>query len=312
MNFPITLHSPILLAPMAGYTDSPFRRIARMYGAGMVFTELISADGIVRKNQKTLDLLTFTEYERPIGIQIFGNDPAIMAEAAYQLLSLKPDCIDINCGCCAPKVCNNGKGAGLLKDIELLHRIARAVVQSAPIPVSAKIRLGFTQGTKNYHEVVTALQEAGVSFITVHGRTRDQYYSGKADWDAITSIAHSSKVPIVGNGDIISFDDAYQKLNTSGCAAVMIGRGALGNPWIFCGKNPSPEEKLQTIKLHYTLMLQQYGQYGIILMRKHIVHYLKGFKGASKIRQEVIKATTLEEVFEILDKQFEKTLKNDH
>ncbi|MEJ5361158.1 MAG: tRNA dihydrouridine synthase DusB [Spirochaetota bacterium] len=306
MNFPIQLQNPIMLAPMAGYTDSPFRYIARSFGAGMVFTELISADGIVRNNKKTVDLLTFTPHEKPIGIQIFGNDPAIMAEAAFKLLSHKPDCIDINCGCCAPKVCNNGKGAGLLKDIELLYRITKAVVQSVPIPVSAKIRLGFTTGSKNFHEVVAALQEAGVSFITVHGRTRDQYYSGKADWDAIASIARSSTVPIVGNGDISSYDDAYHKLHTSGCAAVMIGRAALGNPWIFCGKIPSWEEKLKIIALHYKRMMEHYEDYGVILMRKHIVHYCKGFPGASKLRQEIMKCDKIEEIFKLLDVSFDK------
>lgn len=301
MDFPIPLNNPILLAPMAGYTDSPFRRIACSFGAGMVFTELISADGIVRQNKKTLDLLQFTPYESPLGIQIFGNDPVIMQEAASRLLSLKPDCIDINCGCCAPKVCNNGKGAGLLKDVDLLYNITRAVVSSVTVPVSAKIRLGFTQGTKNYIEVLSALEEAGVAFITVHGRTRDQYYGGKADWEAITEIAGRAKVPIVGNGDICSFDDAIAKLQSSGCAAVMIGRKALGNPWIFCGKMPSLQEKRNIITLHYKLMIEHYGAYGVILMRKHIVHYCKGFPGAGKLRQEIIKYESFEEIAKILD-----------
>lgn len=305
MQFPIPVDNPILLAPMAGYTDSPFRRIARSFGAGMVFTELISADGIVRQNKKTLDLLTFTPHERPIGIQIFGNDPAIMQEAACWLLSLRPDCIDINCGCCAPKVCNNGKGAGLLKNVDLLYKIACAVVSSVPVPVSAKIRLGFTQGTKNYSEVVQALENAGVRFITVHGRTRDQYYSGKADWEAIAEIAHSANVPIVGNGDIASYDDALTKLQSSGCSAVMVGRAASGNPWIFSGTIPSWEQKRETIALHYKLMMEHYGSYGVILMRKHIVHYLKGFPGASKLRQVIMACDKIEEILTTLDVYFE-------
>lgn len=306
MQFPLPLQNPILLAPMAGYTDSPFRRIARSFGAGMVFTELISADGIVRHNKKTLDLLSFTPEERPLGIQIFGNDPLIMQEAAYRLLSLKPDCIDINCGCCAPKVCNNGKGAGLLKDVELLYKIAKAIVTAVTIPVSAKIRLGFTQGTQNYNEVVAALQEAGVAFITVHGRTRDQYFSGKADWEKIAAIAQRAIVPIVGNGDITSYTDATEKLHTSGCSAVMIGRAALGNPWIFCGTTPTIEEKIEVIQSHYKLMIEYYGKYGITLMRKHIVHYLKGFRSASKLRQEIIKCESIEEVYRTLSIQFHK------
>lgn len=299
-TFPIHVKSKLFLAPMAGYTDLPFRLIAHASGAGMVFSELLSADGIVRSNKKTLAMLSFSDEEKPLGIQIFGNDPAVMAEAAVRLLSHKPDCIDINAGCCAPKVCNNGKGAGLLNNVELLHRIAYAVVQSVDIPVSAKIRLGFTQGTKNYREVVAALEQAGVSFITVHGRTRDQFYSGKADWDAIGTIADFSKVPIVGNGDIASYEDAMEKLSTSGCAAVMIGRAAIGNPWIFCGQQPSYQEKIAMIKKHYECMVQHYGNYGIILMRKHIVHYLKGFSGAVKLRQKLLTLTSMDEILEVL------------
>ncbi len=300
MDFPLPLQNPILLAPMAGYTDSPFRRIARSFGAGMVFTELISADGIVRGNKKTLDLLSFTPLERPLGIQIFGNDPFTMQDAAYRLLSHNPDCIDINCGCCAPKVCNNGKGAGLLKDVDLLYKIAKTIVTAVTVPVSAKIRLGFTQGSQNYMEVVAALQEAGISFITVHGRTRDQYFGGKADWEKIATIAQSAKVPIVGNGDITSCTDALEKLHTSGCSAVMIGRAALGNPWIFRGTTPTVEEKIKVIQLHYQLMIEYYGKYGITLMRKHIVHYLKGFRSASKLRQEILACENIDEVFTIL------------
>ncbi|HPK45538.1 MAG TPA: tRNA dihydrouridine synthase DusB [Spirochaetota bacterium] len=299
-TFPIHVKSKLFLAPMAGYTDLPFRLIAHTSGAGMVFSELLSADGIVRSNKKTLAMLSFSDEEKPLGIQIFGNDPAVMAEAAVRLLSHSPDCIDINAGCCAPKVCNNGKGAGLLNNVELLHRIACAVVKSVDIPVSAKIRLGFTQGTKNYREVVAALEQAGVSFITVHGRTRDQFYSGKADWDAIGTIADFSKVPIVGNGDIASYEDAMEKLSTSGCAAVMIGRAAIGNPWIFCGQQPSYQEKIAMIKKHYECMVQHYGNYGIILMRKHIVHYLKGFSGAVKLRQKLLTLTSMDEILEVL------------
>lgn len=301
MKFPIPLHNPFLLAPLAGYTDPPFRRIARQFGAGMVFTELISADGIVRANAKTLSMLSFSPEEKPYGIQIFGNDPVIMSEAAHKVLSHNPDCIDINSGCCVPKVCNNGKGAGLLKDVTLLHAIAGAVVKHAGVPVSVKIRLGFTRGTQNYFEVVSALQDAGVSFITVHGRTRDQFFSGKADWEAIQAIARSARIPIVGNGDICSFDGAHERLASSGCSAVMIGRAALGNPWIFSGQQPLPHDRVTIIKKHYDLALRHYGDYGMILMRKHIGHYLKGFHNASKLRQEIIHCGTIGGIFSALD-----------
>lgn len=300
MNFPININNVLLLAPMAGYTDSPFRRIALKHGAGLVFTELLSAEGIIRNNQKTLDMLSFYPDEKPLGIQIFGNDPDTMAEAAYRVLSYNPDCIDINCGCCAPKVFNNGKGAALLSNIVLLQTIVSRIVEKVPIPVSAKIRLGITQSTKNYCEVVKSLEDAGISFITMHGRTRDQYYGGKADWDAIGEIASTSQVPIVGNGDISSYNDAIEKLQMYGCSAVMIGRRALGNPWIFNGKIPTIDTRISTIITHYQYMTEYYGDYGIILMRKHIAHYLKGFPYASKLRQKLLTIDTLTDIFEIL------------
>ena len=296
----IQLKSPVLLAPMAGYTDSPFRRIALDYGAGMVFTELISADGIVRRNRKTLDMMKFHEEERPLGIQIFGSDPAIMADAAGYVETLSPDCIDINMGCSAPKVCNNGKGAGLLRDPELVSRIAGAVAGAVTLPVSAKIRLGWDVNSMNYAEVMHALVEAGISFVTVHGRTRAQKYGGEADWESIAEIAQNAPVPVIGNGDIQSHGDAVEKLETTGCEAVMIGRDAQGNPWVFSSREPDMDERLSVIRRHYQMMLEEHGDYGVVLMRKHVVKYIHGVRNATKVRTGLIHAETMEEVDKLL------------
>ncbi|HPA73110.1 MAG TPA: tRNA-dihydrouridine synthase family protein, partial [Spirochaetota bacterium] len=235
----LALDGSLILAPMAGYTDSVYRRIARRHGAALTVTELISAEGIVRLNKKTKKLLHFTDAERPLGIQIFGNSPEVMGEAARAVGEMGPDLIDINMGCCSQKVCQSGMGAALLKDPAALGRIAESVVKSVRLPVSAKIRIGWDFASRNYREVVSALEGAGVDFITVHGRTRSQMYSGEADWDIIGEIASASRLPIVGNGDIGSHGEALRRLAESGCAAVMVGRGAVGNPWVFSGKAPS-------------------------------------------------------------------------
>jgi len=297
----LTLDGDLILAPMAGYTDSVFRAITRRHGAALTVTELISAEGIVRNNKKTRKLMEFTDAERPLGIQIFGNSPGVMGEAARVVESLGPDLIDINMGCCSQKICSSGMGAALLKDPSSLGRIAESVVKGTNLPVSAKIRIGWDFASRNYREVVTALEDAGVDFISVHGRTRSQMYTGRADWDIITEIAGSSRLPVVGNGDIASHHEALGKLAESGCAAVMVGRGAVGNPWIFSGRVPSIAEVAIQVKEHMTAMIGYYGEYGIILMRKHLVKYMHGFHNAAKARVALLRATETGEIEAILD-----------
>lgn len=304
-TFPLKLgrlhvDSPLVLAPMAGYTDSPFRRIARMHGAGFTVTELVSAEGIVRDNKKTRKLLFFTDEERPLGIQIFGNNPEVMGTAAKIAETILPDFIDINMGCCSQKICHGGMGAALLKDPALLGKIAENVVRAVDVPVSAKIRIGWDFSSLNYREVARALEEAGVDFITVHGRTRSQMFSGESDWNIIAEIAESARVPVIGNGDIASHDDALRKLQESGCAAVMIGRGAVGNPWIFSGKKPAMKEIVAQIIAHLDAMIGHYGEYGIILMRKHLVKYIHGFHGAAQMRVRLLQAKERDEVVRLL------------
>ncbi len=297
----ITLQSPLMLAPIAGFTDSPFRRIALRHGAGLVVTELISAEGIVRKNRKTLDLLAFHEDERPIAIQVFGNRPDLMAEAAAVLEELGPDLIDINLGCPARRICASGSGAALLSDPMKIYDITSAIVKRVDLPITAKIRIGQDNNSLTYRDTVRALVDGGISLIFVHGRTRAQQYSGLADWEAIREIAATSAVPIVGNGDICTHSGALERMAYSGCSAVMIGRGAIGNPWIFSGTPPLPEEIIEGIKEHLDLMIERYGDRGIVLMRKHFVRYIHEFKGAKQIRKQLVEAITRDEIHRILN-----------
>ncbi len=296
----IQIDSPLLLAPLAGYTDMPFRIICRELGAGMVFSELISADGIIRKNQKTLDLMRISSKEQPVAIQIFGNDPQVMGDAAVIVEKLGPAIIDINMGCCAQRVCRSGSGAALLKNTEHLYKIAANVKKNVSIPVTAKIRIGWDEKNKNYLDTVQALNEAGMAFISVHGRTKIQQYSGYADWEIIKEVSHFSKTPIIGNGDVLSYDDAILKLKESGCAAVMLGRAALGNPWIFNNKIPEQSEIIEIIKRHLNMMIDHYEEKGIILMRKHIVKYIHDFKDASHIRRKLVIAKSQSEILKLL------------
>jgi tRNA-dihydrouridine synthase B len=296
----------LMLAPIAGYSDSPFRRIARRNGAGLVVTELISAEGIVRGNRKTMDLLAFHEEERPVAIQIFGSNPGLMAEAAAIVEGLAPDVIDINLGCPARRICASGSGAALLLDPKKIFAIADSIVKRVRIPVTAKIRIGWDHDTLTYRDTVRALEDSGISIIFVHGRARAQQYGGSADWDVIREIASESRVPVVGNGDITSYEEALERMNFTGCHAVMIGRGAIGNPWIFSGKSPSMEDVVEQIKEHLDLMIESHGERGIILMRKHLVRYIHAFRGARHLRKDLVVAAHREDVFNILDSVVEK------
>lgn len=298
----ICLSGPFVLAPLAGYTDIPMRKICRDHGASLVFTELISAEGIVRKNPKTIKLLEISEKERPVGIQLFGNDPEKLRDAAVIADELfHPDCIDINSGCSVQKVVGSNSGAALLKDPDKLHRIVSLIKESVKTPVSVKIRIGWDNDSRNYLQVVQALIDAGVSFISVHGRTRAQKYTGKADWDIIGEISAISRVPIIGNGDIDSFETAQSKLHNYGCTAVMIGRAAIGNPWIFSGHTTSLDERINCAANHLRAMVEYYGEYGTILARKHLVRYFHGFTNAAHLRGKIVEAKTSSDVLQTLE-----------
>jgi nifR3 family TIM-barrel protein len=292
---------PLLLAPIAGFTDSPFRQIARRHGAGLTVTELVSAEGIVRGSGKMRELMEFLDGERPIGIQLFGNEADLMGAAAEIAGELGPDFIDINMGCPARRVCGSGSGAALLLDPRRVFSVADEVVRRAALPVTAKIRIGWDAATMTYRDVMMALEDAGVSAVFVHGRTRAQQYGGEADWGVIGEIARTSKLPIVGNGDIRSHGEAHRRLAESGCAGVMIGRGAIGNPWIFSGDTPSFPEVVDLVKEHLDMMVRLHGDRGVILMRKHLVRYVHEFRGARHARKDLMAAPDRESVHRILD-----------
>ncbi len=271
----------------------------------MVYTELISAEGLFRGGKKTRALMRIFDDERPVGIQLFGKNPDTMADAARKAEELSPDIIDINMGCCAQKVCSNGAGAALARNVDLLYTIAKRITEAVRVPVTAKIRLGWDDSSRNHMEMLRALEDAGVCAVTVHGRTRAQQYSGRADWDAIEEIASAARIPVIGNGDIRSHADALLWLQETSCSAVMIGRSALGNPWIFDGSVPSLEDRIETVRKHIRDMVSYYGEYGIILARKHAVRYFHHQHSASAVRKELVRAQTENEMNRILDHALE-------
>ncbi|NLP36478.1 MAG: tRNA dihydrouridine synthase DusB [Firmicutes bacterium] len=308
----ITLQNKVVLAPMAGVTDSPFRQLVKEMGCALVYTEMISAKGAVCAPEQTLKIAAFQPVERPIAIQIFGNDPLVMAEGAVLCESLKPDIIDINMGCPVKKVAGRGEGCALMRDPDLVLRIVQAVCASVNLPVSVKIRKGWDDANINAVEVALAAQEGGAAAVAVHGRTREQGYSGKADWSIIRKVKTAVNIPVIGNGDVLSPEDAAQMLEQTGCDAVMIGRGVMGNPWLIqrtihfleTGRllaEPTLAEKKALALRHLEMVVENKGEYiGVREMRKHLAWYLKGVRKAAYYRNQVMRATTKEELQKII------------
>ncbi len=300
----ININGKIALSPMAGVSDSPTRQLTRKMGSAFSFTEFVSTDGIKKGIQKTIDLFKFKEIERPIHFQIFGNRKEIITDACKIIEELKPDVIDLNMGCSVAKVAHKGSGAGLLRDPIYAGEIIYSMAKSVNIPITAKIRLGWDHKSLNYREIVNILQESGVSLLSVHGRTKMMGYSGKADWNRIGEIKSFAKVPIWGNGDITSFREANQRIKETGVDGVLVGRGAIGNPWIFSNID---KESLdfstirEKIVEHLQLMQGFYGEEnGLILFRKHFVRYLHGTKGTLPLKEELLRETNSEKFMEIL------------
>lgn len=294
---------PFVLAPLAGITDSAMRRVCRGLGASLVWTEMVSAEGIARGDSKTHRLLSFHPDERPIVFQLFGARPDSMAAAAAVLSRMRPDLIDINVGCPARKVVRSGAGSALMRDLGRLAEIARAVVEASDRPVTAKIRSGWDETSVNAPAAARVLVDAGVSALVVHPRTGVQGFRGSSDWRVIRDVraAVPVPVPVIGSGDVRSPEDALRMLSETSCDAVMIGRAAVGNPWIFAGAAalwrgeaaPGPAALADRVRLalgHLDLMIEAKGERsGVLEMRKHIVAYLKGFPGASTLRAELVR-----------------------
>lgn len=313
----LELENNLILAPMAGVTDLPFRIITKKYGnPGLVCNEMVSSKAICFHDEKTLKMLNCKQEKRPISMQIFGSDPKIMGEAA-KVISEIADIVDINMGCPAPKVVKNGDGSRLLLDLGLAREIIAEVVQNSTKPVTLKIRKGWDKEHIVAVELAKNAEECGISAITVHGRTRDEFYSGVADWEIIKQVKEAVRIPVIGNGDIKCAEDAKQMLEQTGCDGLMIGRGALGNPWIFkqindylqkgeAPKEISAREKFQVIKEHFELLLEEKGEYTATReIRKHIAWYVKGMKNATVMREAMNKVESREEFEKILKEYFE-------
>ena len=304
----VTLDNKVFLSPMAGVTDLPLRLICKEQDCGMLYTEMINAKALCYDDQNTKKMLKIEEEEHPVAVQIFGSDPAFMGGAAEILNEYPNEILDINMGCPAPKVIKNGDGSALMKNPKLAEEVLKSVVKNSKKPVTLKIRKGWDDNNINAVEIAKIAEASGISALAIHGRTREQYYSGKADWDIIAKIKESINIPVIGNGDVFEVEDAINMINKTNCDAIMIGRGAQGNPWIFKRINhymktgeilpePTGEEKINTALKHLKLAIDEHGEYVAVReMRKHIAWYLKGLRGSARLRDEINKIESYEEV----------------
>lgn len=304
----VGLQSPFLLAPLAGITDGPFRRLCSEAGAGLVYSEMVSAKGLWYKDKNTGGLLEILPGEGPVAYQLFGHEPEIMAFAARELDKRDNVIFDINMGCPVPKIVKNGEGSALMKNPDLAHDVVAAAVKNTSKPVTVKIRAGWDADSINAVEMAHAVSAAGASAIAVHGRTREQYYSGKADWSVIAAVKRAVDIPVIGNGDVTDGASAIRMMEETGCDFVMIGRGALGNPWVFTELNaawrgeplplpPTKEDKKMMMLRHFNDVLQLKGEYVAVReMRKHVGWYLKGVPGAAAFRGKINQINSADEL----------------
>lgn len=309
---PVELENPVVLAPMAGVTDLPFRKLAKSFGCGLVCGEMVSDKALLYRNKRTVELLRTEEEEGPVSMQLFGSDPELMARAARLLQAYPFTILDLNMGCPVPKVVTNGEGAALLKDLPRAAAIVAAVVEAAGRPVTVKMRAGWKRGAEVAPELARVCQEAGAAAVAVHGRYREDFYQGTADWGVIKRVKAAVTIPVIGNGDLFSIEDTLRMKKETGCDGFMLGRGVLGNPWLIrsvvaalTGRvqppEPSHRERLELARFHLRQQIAYFGaDRGVREMRKHLAWYIKGFPGAARVRERLYRADTEREVLVIL------------
>lgn len=312
----VTLDNNLVLAPMAGVTDLPFRLLCKEQGAGLICMEMVSAKAIYFENKNTLELMEIHDEERPVSLQLFGSDADIISEMAKRIEERPFAILDINMGCPVPKVAGNGEGSALMRNPKLVAEIVEKTVRAISKPVTIKIRKGFNDAEVNAVEIAHIAEECGAAAVAVHGRTREQYYSGKADWDIIRHVKEKVKIPVIGNGDIVDGASAKAMLEQTGCDGLMIGRGAQGNPWIFREilhymqtgtllQAPTSQEKAEVIKRHIALQMQYKGEYTAIReMRKHLAWYSAGMPQSAQFRNAINLMETKEELLASVEKMF--------